>query len=215
MSSSVASYAGAKLYYTSTSCGSASFITAHAAGLHGLNVEQVDLKTHITKSGKDFYTINPKGNVPTLVLADGTLLNEGAAILQFLADQKPSSHLAPAAGTVERYKLLNALNHIATEVHPRIGALFSAPESAKEFFVQRATAKLLYLEKELTGKKFYVGEHFTICDAYLYVVLNWTQWVNLNLDTYPAVKKYYEGIKSLPAVQDSIKAMEKNPEKLE
>lgn len=213
--SAAASYAGAKLYYTPTSCGAASFITAHAAGLHGLHVEQVDLKTHVTKSGKDFYTVNAKGNVPTLVLADGTVLNEGASILQFLADQKPSANLVPAAGTVERYRLLNALNHVASEVHPRIGALFSVPDSVKEFFVQRATQKLLYLEKELTGKKFYVGDHFTIVDAYLYVVLNWTQWVNLNLDTYPTVKSYYEGIKALPIVQEAHKAMEKNPEKLE
>jgi glutathione S-transferase len=214
MSHSTLSYAGAKLYYTSTSCGSASFIAAHAAGLKGLQVEQVDLKTHVTSKGKDFYSINHKGNVPTLVLADGTVLNEGTAVLQFIADQKPEAKLAAPYGTVERYKLMNALNHIASEVHTRIGGLFLATDATREFLLKRANDKLAYLDKEIKGQ-FYVGDHFTIADSYLYVVLNWTQWVGLSLDSYPNVKKYYEGIKALPVVVEARKLMEANPEKLE
>lgn len=209
------SYAGAKLYYTPTSCGAASFIAAHAAGLKGLHVEQIDLKTHLTSKGnKDFYTINHKGNVPTLVLADGTVLNEGCAVLQFLADQKPESKLAAPFGTVERYKLINSLNHIATEVHVRIGRLFSATDANREALTVHANQKLEYLEKEIKTQ-FYAADHFTIADAYLYIVLSWTGYVGLKLDNYPNVKKYFEGIKALPVVQEAHKLMGTNPEKLE
>lgn len=113
-----------KLYYTPTSCGAASYIAATYAGLQ-FDSEVVDLKAHKTTSGQDFYKINPKGNVPTLVTPKGTL-SEGPAILQYIADQAPNSHLAPAFGTYERYHLIDTFNYVGSEVHKAIGQLFSS-----------------------------------------------------------------------------------------
>ncbi len=111
-----------KLYYTSTSCGAASYLAATYAGLQ-FDSEVVDLKAHKTTSGQDFYQINPKGNVPTLVTPKGTL-SEGPAILQYIADQAPQSKLAPAFGTYERYHLIDTFNYVGSEVHKAFGSLF-------------------------------------------------------------------------------------------
>jgi len=207
-------YTGAKLYYTPTSCGAASFITAHTLGLKGLHVEQVDLASHKTKTiNADFYAINPKGNVPTLVLASGTVLNEGAAVLQFLADQKPEANLAGPFGSEDRYLVQNALNHLSSEVHTGIGAMFIATDANKDFLLGRANKKLAYLEKEIKGQ-YYVNGRFTVADAYLFILLSWVPYFakhGLSLDTYPNVKKYYEGIGALKNVIEAKKAMEANP----
>ena len=112
-----------KLYYTTSSCGAASFIAAVAAGV-SLECEQVDIREHKTTSGVDYYKINPKGNVPCLVLDDGTILNEGAAVLQFIADQAPGT-VAPENGSNGRYLVQNMLNYTASEVHAAIGGLFN------------------------------------------------------------------------------------------
>lgn len=209
------SYAGAKLYYSADSCGAASFISAYKAGLKGLQLEQVDIFTHLTSTGKDFYSINPKGNVPTLVLADGTVLNEGAAVLQFIADQKPEAKLAAPYGTVQRYRIQTALNHISSELHARISAVFATTDNTiKEFLSNRVAQKLAYFDKEIKGQ-FYAAEHFTIADSYLYIVLSWTPFIGLSLDKYPNLKKYFEGIKGLNVVQEANKIMAANPNKLE
>jgi len=210
-------YAGSKLYYTPTSCSASTFIVAHTLGLSGLQVEQVDLGTHQTKTGgKDFYTINPKGNVPTLVLPNGQILNETAAVLQFLADQKPEANLAGAFGSYDRYAVINALNHIASEVHPRLGAMFGANEQNKEILLNRAQQKLAYLEKEIKGT-YYVLNRFTVADAYLHILLGWVQYFGkwgLTLDNYPNVKKYHAGIGALPNVQEALKVAHSNPSQL-
>ena len=153
-----------KLYYTSSSCGAASFIAAFSAGVK-LETEQVDISTHVTASGADFYAINPKGNVPTLVLNDGTVLNENTAILQYIADQAPAGSIAPANGTVARAVLQNVLSYVSTEVHPSIGGLFNPAhaEDVKKHYRELSAKKLTYLNSTLIGdKNFLVGNSFTI-----------------------------------------------------
>ncbi len=201
----------AKLYYTSTSCGAASFIAAFTAGVN-LEVEQVDLSTHKTDSGADYYTINPKGNVPALILEDGTVLNEGTSILQYIADQAPGK-VAPQYGTTERYLVQNALNYIASEVHPSIGHLFYPnSDEVKEYIMSKGASKLEYLEKTfIADKNFVVGDSFTIADSYLYICLSWTKWVGVDLIPYPKVQAYFERIGNLENVKAAHARMDQKP----
>eukprot|EP01124_Arcella_intermedia_P001478 TRINITY_DN1080_c0_g1_i2.p2 TRINITY_DN1080_c0_g1~~TRINITY_DN1080_c0_g1_i2.p2 ORF type:complete len:208 (-),score=76.87 TRINITY_DN1080_c0_g1_i2:30-653(-) len=202
----------AKLYYTPTSCGAASFIAAFVGGVN-LQTEQVDIRTHKTSSEDDYYAINPKGNVPALVLSDGTLLNEGASVLQYIADQVPGT-VAGENGTVERYLVQNALNYIASEVHPNIGGLFTPglSEEIQNFLKGRAAKKLEYLENTLIGdKEFLVGNKFSIADSYLYIVLSWTGYVGIDLSVHPKVKSFYERIGALPKVKEAHARIATNP----
>eukprot|EP00128_Syssomonas_multiformis_P006720 Colp12_sorted_trinity150504_noHs@16848 len=164
----------AKLFYTATSCGAASFISAHTAGVQ-LETEQVDLATHTCPSG-DFYKFNPKGNVPAIVLADGTVLNENAATLQYIADQAKTVKVAPEHGTSDRYLLQVALSYISSELHGTVGQLFNPTISAevKDYILKRLATKLKYVDEQLIGSKnFVVGNFFTVADAYLYIVFTW------------------------------------------
>ena len=200
-----------KLYYTPTSCGAASFIAALTAGVN-LQTEQVDLSTHKTSSGADFYAINPKGNVPALVLDDGTVLNEGAAVLQWIADQAPGK-VAPQNGSSARYLVQNALNYIASEVHPNIGGLFFPnADHIKDFIKTKGHAKLTYLENTfIADKHFLVGDSFTIADSYLYIVLSWAPYVGVDLAPFPKVKAYFDRIGGLENVKAAHARMATNP----
>ena len=192
-----------KLYYTTTSCGASNFIAAFIAGL-SIEAETVELATHKTATGVDFYTINPKGNVPTIVLDDGTVLNENAATLQWIADQVPGA-VAPVAGTVDRYKVVQALSYISSEVHSTIGALFYPNDPiVLEWTRKKLATKLQYLNDHLLrGKHYLVGDSFTIADSYLFIVLSWTGYLQVDLAPYPNVKAYFESIASLPIVQEA------------
>jgi len=204
----------AKLYYTPTSCGAASFIAAHKAGLH-LDVEEVTLNTHKTASGADFYTINPKGNVPTIVLPDGTILNENVATLSWIADQNVSSGLAPQYGSQHRYKVLNLLSIIATELHPGIGGLFGAQtDDQKKMVRARGEKALNYLEKNVLagGKQFLVDDStLTVADLYAHIVLGWTAYVGIDLKPWPAVAAFLERVKAHPDVVAAQKVIATKP----
>jgi len=200
----------AKLYYTSTSCGAASFIAAFTAGVN-IQTEQVDIKTHKLANGTDFHTINPKGNVPALVLEDGTVLNEGAAVLQWIADQQPG-RVAPPNGTTGRYLVQNALNYVASEVHTSIGGLFNPTlhDEVKAAYRARAALKIKYLEEHFIGDKaFVVGDSFTIADSYLYIVLTWTKY--LGVDLTPKVAAYVTRIAALDNVVKAHARIATNP----
>lgn len=190
-----------KLYYTPTSCGAASFISAFTAGL-ALDCEEVALNTHTTASGVDYYTINPKGNVPAIVLDDGLVLNENAATLQWIADQVPGS-VAPVAGTSARYELIGALSYISSEFHASIGPLFyPASEEVHSYVREKLAKKLTYIETSLVGhRQFIVGNSFTIADAYLYICLTWAPYVKLDLTPYPNTKAFVERIGGLENVK--------------
>jgi len=198
------------LYYTPTSCGAASFLAQQIAGLN-LNTLEVDLATHkLKKDGSDFYAVNPKGNVPALAgLPNGVVLNEGAAVLQWIADQAPASRLAPAAGTVERYELINTFNFIATDLHAAgFGPLFNpALADSSKAQKEKLASKLKYVDQVLLkgGKKFVVGDHLTIADLYLVVVLSWAGYLQIDLSPYGNIGSYVQGINALPEI---VKARE-------
>ncbi|KAJ3318319.1 hypothetical protein HDV06_000552 [Boothiomyces sp. JEL0866] len=209
-----------QLYFTATSCGAASYISAKKAGLIGNKVvpNLVDIREHKVKSGalkdSDFYKVNPKGNVPTLVLEDGTVLNENAAVLQRIADLAPAGALAPANGTNARYLLQSKLSYISSEVHSSFGPLFNPAlhEEVKTWSLAKLATKLDYLNRvELAGKKFIVGDSFTVADAYLYIVLSWSGYLKVDLSKYPEVERYFKGISELDFVKEAHAEMNKSP----
>jgi glutathione S-transferase len=191
-----------KLYYSPGACSLASHITLKELGLP-FEAVAVDLAKKTTSSGADFNAINPKGYVPALELDDGSILTEGPAILQYLADQKPAAGLAPANGTMERYRLQEWLGFINSEVHKSFGPLFdsAAPDALKDAARKRIAKRLGYVEKSLTGKEFLVGSRFTVADAYLYTILAWTGAHRIELAEWPVLKAYQARIAARPAVQ--------------
>jgi len=202
-----------KLYYTPTSCGASSFICAFTSGLQ-YECEVVDLRTHLTSSGVDFYTINPKGNVPCIVLDDGTILNENISCLEYIAD-KSTSNLAPSVGSNERYVLRQILSFLASEMHASIGLFFS-PQSSdqhiRNFMLTNFNKKMKHLEDNiLHDDQFLYGDSFTIADAYLYIILSWLSYVGLSLDNYQKAKSYYNKIDDLTLIKDAKQRMSSSP----
>jgi len=210
-SSSNPTFVGAKLYYTPTSCGFASFTTAHLSGLKGLAVEQVTLADHKTASGKDYYTINPKGNVPCVVLADGTVLNENVACLLFLGDQKPDVGLTAPAGSKERIVLINELSYLATEIHKAIGGLFGLKDSNKEHLTYILNKNLGFYEKHIAGKTYVANNKLSVADFYLYVLLSWHGYLKLDLSQWPNIHKYFEHIKTIDAIKNAKAYADSSP----
>jgi glutathione S-transferase len=196
-----------KLYYAPGACSLSPHIVAIEAGIP-VEMVKVDLGKHKTESGEDFMAINPKGYVPTLRLDDGSVLTEGPAIVQYLADKNPSSGLAPANGTIERYRLQEALNFIGTELHKNFGPLFNpaTPDAAKE--AQKATIakKLAYLNDQLANRQYLMGNNFTVADAYAFTIVNWTNFVKIDLKPYPNLAAYMGRVGARPKVQETLKA---------
>jgi glutathione S-transferase len=196
-----------KLYYSPGACSLSPHIVVTEAGLP-VELEKVDLGKHTTASGKDFTTINPKGYVPTLQLDDGSVLTEGPAIVQYLADQKPSSGLAPANGTIERYRLQEWLNFIGTELHKNFGPLFNpaTPDAVKELSKANITKRLAYLNDQLANKQYLMGSSFTVADAYAFTIVNWTNFVKIDLKPYPNLVAYMQRVGGRPKVQETLKS---------
>jgi glutathione S-transferase len=196
-----------KLYYSPASCSLASQIALHEAGISH-DIEKVDLKSHTTAGGADFYAINPKGYVPALELDDGSLLTEGTAILQYVADRAPDAALAPKPGTPERVRLVEWLGYVNSEVHKTMGGLFDGqmPAEYKEVQKQRIAKKLDWLNGLLAAKPYLMGAQYSIADAYLFVVLNWGQWVGVDIGNWPNLKAFMERVSARPAVVAALKA---------
>ena len=196
-----------KLYYAQGACSLSPHIVASEAGIP-LELEKVDLVSHKTESGQDFNAVNPKGYVPALRLDDGDILTEGPAIVQYLADQKPATGLAPAAGTIDRYRLQEWLTFIGTEVHKNFGALFNKASSAdaKQTAKGNITKRLSYLNDQLADRQFLLGSNFTVADAYAFTIVNWTNFVGIDLKPYPNVAAYMARIGARPKVQETLRA---------
>lgn len=195
-----------KLYYSPGACSLSPHIVLQELGLPYEPV-LASTKTHKLKDGTDFYSINPLGYVPLLELDDGKRLHEGPAIVQYLADQKPEKKLAPANGTWERYKLQEWLTFIGTEVHKNFGALFGPnTDEVKNAARERIAGRLGYVENELAGKQFLMGDQFTVADAYLFTVTNWASLTGVDLSGFPNLNQYRERVGARPAVQEAMKA---------
>jgi glutathione S-transferase len=194
-----------KLYYAPGACSLSPHIVLNEAGL-GYELEKVDLSKHRTASGGDFYQINPKGYVPTLQIDNGEVLTEGPAIVQYLADQKPASKLAPPAGTFERYRLMEWLNFITTELHKGFGPFFhDGTEEAKEKQRTQLATRFAYINGQLKGKQYLLGDTFTVADAYLFVMLTWVPKTGIDLGQWPALKDYFARVGARPQVQATLK----------
>lgn len=196
-----------KLYYFPGACSLSPHIVMLEAGLP-FTLEKIDFKTKKTEKGTDFLTVNSKGAVPALELDDGRVLTEGSAIVQYLADQKPESGLAPRAGSFERYQLMEILNYIASEVHKGFSPLFNPALAAdgKTAALANLAKKFDWLSGYLDGKTFLMGNTFTVADAYLFTVLNWSKRVGVDLGKWPALSAYHARIAQRPKVQEAFKA---------
>jgi glutathione S-transferase len=196
-----------KLYYFSGACSLSPHIVALEAGV-AVTMVKIDSKTKKTDSGADYLAVNSKGAVPALQLDDGRVLTEGPAIVQYLADLKPESGLAPRAGTFERYQLMEILNYITSEVHKTFSPLFNPASSAevKETALTNLGKKFDWLSGFLGKKPFLLGNTFTAADAYLFTVLNWTGHVKIDLGKWPILADYKSRIAKRPKVIEAMKA---------
>ncbi len=199
-----------KLYYASHSCSLSPHIIANEAGI-ALALEKVDIghRPHRTASGHEFATINPKDYVPALELDDGDLLTEGAAIALYLSDLAPQSGLAPPEGTPERYRLLEWLTYIGTELHKSFSPWLFHPElgeTAQQAARAKVTLRLALVERQLASSAFLLGEHFSAADAYAFTVIGWSKFVQVDLAPFPRIEEYLRRIASRPAVHDAMRA---------
>ena len=196
-----------KLYYSPGACSMAPHIVLREAG-YKFDLDKVDIPNKKTAGGDDFWKVNPKGYVPALLLDDGQVLTEVGVVCQYLADQKPESGLAPKFGTMERYRLMEVLNFTAAEIHKQIGALFNPKVIGEMREVQLGVIERRFnaLEKSLEGKQYAMGEKFSVADAYLFTVLNWTGLHKIDLGKWPNIRGYMGRVSARPAVQETLKA---------
>lgn len=192
-----------KLYYSPGACSLTQHILLCISGIP-FTVERVDLRTKKTEHNHNFFEINPRGQVPTLVLDDKTILTENIAIAQYIADKVPEAKLLAPIGQTERYQTLSWLSYVATELHHAYGPLFSSQiQAEKDAAIKVLENKFSYLNDHLAQRKFIATDYFTIADAYLYVVLRWRQIIP-NLPAYPAIEQFMQRIDALPAVQKAL-----------
>ncbi len=194
-----------KLYFSPGACSLHPHITAREAGLP-IELVRVDLRAHKTHDGADFYAVNPKGYVPALRLDDGTLLTEGAVIDQYFADLKPASRLIPAAGTIERYHAQEWLNFISSEIHKAFGPLFAGPEDAKEPARAKIAKRFDFAAHTLEATPYLMGDTFTVADAYLFNMLVWAGYKDIDLARWPALQAFFARVQQRPAVQAALAA---------
>lgn len=195
-----------KLYYSTGACSLSVRITLLESGLP-FEAVLASTKTHQLEDGTDYYTINPKGYVPLLEFDNGERLTEVAAIQQYLADQVPAKNLAPANGTMPRYRLQEWLTFIGTELHKAYGPLFNpnASDEIKNGAKSRINGRLAYVNEQLAGKSYLLGD-YSVADNYLFVVLNWSGRVGIDLAPYPNITAYMARMLARPAVQAALKA---------
>ena len=196
-----------KLFYTSPSCSLSPHIVLREAGLV-FSMEKVDLAQKITESGADYMAINPKGQVAALVLDDGSLLTEGVAIVLYLADRVPDRNLIPAPGNLSRYRAVEWLTYIATELHKGIAPLFNpkTPDEYKTMVREKMESQFSYLDSVLEKQHYLLGQSFSVADAYLFTMLFLASLVQFDLKKYAHLSAYYERVAARPAVEATLRA---------
>lgn len=198
-----------KLYYSPGACSLSPHIALQEAGLAYTPV-LASTKSHKLQDGTDYYTINALGYVPVLELDNGERLREGPAIVQYIADQVPDKQLAPANGTLARYRLQEWLTFIGTELHKGFSPLFNpaTPEEYKPMVRERLLQRLQWVDSQLAGKQYLMGDQFTVADGYLFTVTNWTQPTKFDISGLANLAAYRERVGARPAVQAAMKAEE-------
>ena len=196
-----------KLYYSPGACSLSPHIALRESGL-AFEAIAAPTKTHKLTDGTDYYTINPLGYVPLLVLDDGRQVRESPAILQYIADQAPDKQLAPANGTFERYKLQEWLNFIATELHKGFSPLFTPgmPQEAKTIVKERLTSRLQWVDGELSKSTYLMGDVYTVADGYLFTVAGWGKHVGVSISGMTHLSAFMAKVGARPAVQEAMRA---------
>jgi len=196
-----------KLYYSPGACSLSPHIVLRESGLKFEPV-QASTKTHKLQDGTDFYTINPKGYVPVLELDNGERLTEGPAIVQYIADQVPDRKLAPANGTFDRARLQEWLNFTTSEIHKTYSPLFNpaVPEEYKAMAKAKLVDRYRWVDEQLEGKSFLLGDSFSVADAYLFTVTNWAKHVGIDLSGFKNLSAFMGRVAARPAVQEAMKA---------
>jgi glutathione S-transferase len=196
-----------KLYYAPGACSLSPHIVSREAGIP-VELKKTNVKEKVVDGGGDYWQVNGKGYVPALELDNGQLLTEGPAIVQYLADQKPESGLAPKAGSIERYKVQEWLNFITSEIHKGFSPLFrpTTPEEYKKITKDNLANRFNWLDKQLAGKDYLMGKQFTVADAYLFTVLRWTTPTQIDLSKWPNLTAYLARVGARPKVQEALKA---------
>jgi len=196
-----------KLYYSPGACSLSPHIALREAGL-SFDLVLASTKTKKLQDGSDFYAINSKGSVPVLELDNGERLTEGPAIVQYIADLAPAANLAPAAGSMARYRLQEWLNYITSELHKGFSPLFNpaTPEDYKPLARAALMARFTWVNAQLEGKQYLLGDQFTVADAYLFVVSNWGQYVGVDVSGFEHLVAFRARVAARPAVQEAMKA---------
>lgn len=194
-----------KLYFSPGACSLSPHIVLRELGLP-FEAIKVDLASKKTADGGDFKAVNPKGYVPTLQLDNGEILTEGPAIVQYLADLKPASGLAPANGSWERYKLQEWLNFISTEIHKQFSPLFNSanPDSVKDAQKTKLAQRFTEISPQLEQQDYLTGSQFTVADAYLFTVLGWSKYFHIDLNQWPGIAGFVERVAARPAVAEAL-----------
>jgi glutathione S-transferase len=194
-----------KLYYSPGACSLSPHIALLEAGLP-YDLVKVDLRAKTLENGDDYLKVNPKGQVPALALDSGELVTEGPVIVQMIADKVAAKNLAPARDSAERYKLLEWLNFITSEVHKNFGPLFSPvlADDAKAFFKDRVMAKFKYIDSQLPGRDYLMGKQFTVADGYLFTMLAWADRMKFDLSSMPNLLAYKDRVGARPKVQEAL-----------
>ena len=196
-----------KLYYAPGACSLSPHIALREAGVP-FELKKVNNKEKTIEGGGDFWKVNARGYVPVLELDNGQVLTEGPAIVQYIADQKPESGLAPKPGSFERYRLAEWLNFLTSEIHKQFSPLFkpTTPEDYKPVAKQNLATRFDWLDKQLEGKDYLMGKSFTVADGYLFVLLTWTKPTQIDLAKWPNLQAYNKRVAARPKVKEAMQA---------
>lgn len=196
-----------KLYYSPGACSLSVHITLHEAGMAFTPIK-APTKTHKLDDGTDYYSINPLGYVPLLELDDGTRLMEAPALLQYIADQVPGKHLAPANGSVARAQVNGWLNFVSSELHKNFAPLFNptTPAEYKPMVTERLLSRFKWVDEQLAGQQYLVGNSFSVADVYLFNVSNWAPLVKVDLSSFSNLTAFRAHMAQRPAVQAAMRA---------
>ena len=196
-----------KLYFSPGACSLSPHIVLRETGTR-FDLEQVNNQEKKTKSGVDYWSINGKGQVPVLELDNGDRLTEGPVIVQWIADHNPGAGLIPPAGNHERYRVLEWLNFVTSELHKVYAPLFrpTTPDAFKDISRENLGKRFDWLDRQLAGKQYLMGEAFSVADAYLFTVLRWSDRVKLDLAKWTNITAYMARVAARPKVQEAMKA---------